>query len=573
MKKRMLALVLCLVLALSLAACGSSAGGGETGTAGTSGTSETSGTAASSGAPGGSAPIAVSENEVVYGNANSAAVKHDKVVVALRSDPQDLTPVNVNVDGKEVLDSIYERLYNINGFGGELYGVLAKEMPVEVDSQTFDIEIYDDIYDSDGNNITASDVAFSINYFVNSGYAQNFNKFESIEVVGDYTVRLHTNAPLDELSDYANVFGVLYIWSEKAMQDHNFATDPCGTGPYICTYFRSGSGLTLEASDRYWAEGTDHQNSRSCANVQTIEYQVIGEQSQNAVALRTGTINYTTNLTDTDKANFMEGGQYSAGFSSFSWPSNLTYHILPNCDPASICSDENLRLAIMYAIDINMILAVADVASAQVASDMANAKFGGYNADWANQGDFYTYDRAANLAKAKEYLAQSNYNGEPITLLYTSDNLTENIVQAIQLALDEADITVVLDPQSFAVKDERLQDTGAWDLNVDMMASDDYLVVVYERLFRDDNFSEGQGTKNYIHDDEFQRLIDVCMTQEGNTQENLDALHDYVVAHGYGRGLFATAESAIITEDILAVCNTYKYSVLPGGCIYADNEW
>ena len=563
--KRLIALVLCLMMVLSLAACG---GGNAQNAAGTPAEAP-----ADAGGGTTAADLAVSGNEVAYGNTSSATVKHDKVVIALRADPQDLTPVNVNVDGKEVLDSIYERLYNIDGFGGPIYGVLAKDMPVEVEPQVFEFEIYDNIYDSDGNNITAADVVFSTNYLVDSGYAQNFGKFDHCEAVGDYTVRFYTNAPLDELSDYANIFSVIYIWSEKAMQNHNFATDPCGTGPYDCTYFRSGAGLTLEAKENYWAEGSDHQNSRSCANVQTIEYQIINEQSQNAVALRTGTINYTTNLSDTDKANFMEGGQYSEGFSSFSWPSNLTYHILPNCDPASICADENLRLAIMYAVDINVILAVADVASAQVAYDMSNAKFSGYNPDWASQGDFYTYDRAANLAKAQEYLAQSGYNGEEISLLYTSDNLTENIVQAIQISLSEAGINVVLNPQSFSVKDQVLQDRGAWDLNVDMMASDDYLVVVYERLFRDDNFSEGQGTKNYIQDDEFQRLIDVCMTQEGNTQENLDTLHDYVVAHGYGRGLFASAESAIISEDILQICNTYKYSILPGGCVYADNEW
>ena len=569
MSKRFLALALCLVMAFSLAACGGNGAPTDPNPTAQGGNGNNPGGSVNN--PG-AAPEVVG-NEVVYGNTSSAKVKHDKVVIALRSDPQDLTPVNVNVDGKEVLDSIYERIYNINGFGGELYGVLAKELPVEVEPQVFEFEIYDDIYDSDGNHITAADVVFSTNYLVNSGYAQNFGKFASIEAAGEYTVRMHTNAPLNELSDYANIFGVIYVWSEKAMQDHNLATDPCGTGPYICTYFRSGSGLTLEASDHYWAEGSDHQNSRSCANVQTIEYQIIGEQSQNAVALRTGTINYTTNLSDTDKSNFMAGGQYSDGFSSFSWPSNLTYHILPNCDPASVCSDENLRLAIMYAVDINLILAVADVASAQVAADMGNAKFGGYNAGWASQDDFYTYDREANLAKAQEYLDKSNYKGEPVSLLYTSDNLTENIVQAIQLSLGEVGINVVLDGQSFSVKDQVLQNTGAWDLNVDMMASDDYLVVVYERLFRDDNFAAGQGTKNYIHDDEFQRLIDTCMTQEGNTQENMNALHDYVVAHGYGRGLFATAESAIITDDILAICNTYKYSVIPGGCIYADNEW
>lgn len=564
MLRRMIALALSLVMVFSMAACGGSPNTEPADNPAQSGNENSA--AASSGT---SAPE-VSGNEVAYGNTSSAKVKHDKVIVALNADPQDLTPVNVNVGGKEVLDCIYERLYNINGFGGELYGVLAKEIPVEVEPNVFEFEIYDDIHDSDGNKITASDVVFSTEYLVNSGYAQNFGKFDRIEAVGDYTLRLHTNAPLNELGDYANIFGVIYVWSEKAMSEHSFATEPCGTGPYVCTYFRSGDKLILEASDSYWAEGSDHQNSRSCANVQTIEYQIITEQSQNTVALRTGTIDYTVNLSDTDKAKFMEGGEFSEGWETFSWPSNLTYYLMPNCDSSSLTSDENLRKAIMYAVDPAIILAVADSSSAQIVYDMANSKFAGYNPDWLTQDNFYVNYGAE---QAQAYLEKSNYKGETLTLLFTSGDLLQNMAEAVQLLLGAVGINVELKPESFSVTNADIVIPGEWDLYLDMMASDDYLVNVYARLMYASNFSDGQGTKNFIKDDELQRLISVCMAEETNTQENLDALHDYVIEHAYSRGLFATAESAIYSDSILQICNSYKYAIIPGGCIYADNEW
>lgn len=564
MLKRMIALALSLVMVFSMAACGGSPNTEPADNPAQSGNENSA--AASSGT---SAPD-VSGNEVAYGNTSSAKVKHDKVIVALNADPQDLTPVNVNVGGKEVLDCIYERLYNINGFGGELYGVLAKEIPVEVEPNVFEFEIYDNIHDSDGNKITASDVVFSTEYLVNSGYAQNFGKFDRIEAVGDYTLRLHTNAPLNELGDYANIFGVIYVWSEKAMSEHSFATEPCGTGPYVCTYFRSGDKLILEASDSYWAEGSDHQNSRSCANVQTIEYQIIAEQSQNTVALRTGTIDYTVNLSDTDKAKFMEGGEFSEGWETFSWPSNLTYYLMPNCDSSSLTSDENLRKAIMYAIDPAIILAVADSSSAQIVYDMANSKFAGYNPDWLTQDNFYVNYGAE---QAQAYLEKSNYKGETLTLLFTSGDLLQNMAEAVQLLLGAVGINVELKPESFSVTNADIVIPGEWDLYLDMMASDDYLVNVYARLMYASNFSDGQGTKNFIKDDELQCLISLCMAEETNSQENLDALHDYVIEHAYSRGLFATAESAIYSDSILQICNSYKYAIIPGGCIYADNEW
>lgn len=561
--KRIIALLLSLMMLFALTACG-----GSTAPAADAPAGDVAAEEASAGVS--AADLAISGNEVDYGNAHSATVKHDKVVVALNADPEDLIPVNVNVGGKEVLDSIFERLYNIDGFGGPLYGVLAKELPVEVEPCVFEFEIYDNIYDSDGNHITSSDVVFSTNYFVDSGFAQNFGKFDHIEAVDDYTLRIYTTEELNELGDWANVFGVIYVWSEKAFNEHSFATDPVGTAPYICTYFRSGDKLVLEASDHYWAEGSDHQNSRSCANVQTIEYQIITEQSQNTVALRTETIDYTTNLSDTDKAKFMEGGEFSEGWETFRWPSNLTYYIMPNCDEASVCSDENLRKAIMYAIDPTVVLAVADNASAQIVYDMANAKFAGYSENWLTEDNYYVN---YSLETAAEYLAQSNYNGETLTMLYTTGDLLQNICEAMQILLEQIGVKVELKPEAFSVTNADVVDPSAWDLYVDMMASDDYLVTVYARLFREANFTEGQGTKNFIRDEEFQRLIDTCMSEEGNTQENLDALHDYTVEHAYSRGLFASYESAIYSSDILQICNTYKYAIIPGGCIYADNEF
>lgn len=562
--KRIFALLLALSMMFALTACG---GGSD---APAEEPAETAAEEAAAPAGVSAADLVVSGNEVEYGNTHSATVKHDKVVIALNADPEDLTPVNVNVGGKEVLDCLYERLYNIDGFGGAIYGVLGKELPVEVEPMVYEFEIWDDIYDSDGNHITASDVVFSTNYLIDSGYAQNFGKFDRIEAVDDYTLRLYTNDELNELGDQSNIFANIYVWSEKAMSDHSFATDPCGTGPYVCTYFRSGDKLVLEASDHYWAEGSDHQNSRACANVQTIEYQIITEQSQNTVALRTEAIDYTSNLSDTDKAKFMEGGEFSEGWETFSWPSNLTYYLMPNCAPESLCSDENLRKAIMYAIDPTVVLAVADSASAQIVYDMANAKFAGYNDAWLTQDNYYVN---YSLETAADYLARSGYNGETLYMLYTSGDLLQNIAEAMQILLGSIGINVELKPESFSVTNADVVDPTQWDLYVDMMASDDYLVTVYARLFKSANFSEGQGSKNFIQDDEFQRLIDLCMSEEGNSQENLDALHDYTIEHAYSRGLFAASESAIYSDDILQICNSYKYAIIPGGCIYADNEF
>ena len=47
----------------------------------------------------------------------------------------------------------------------------------------------------------------------------------------------------------------------------------------------------MKAKDNYWAEGTDHQSIRQCANVEEIVFKVVSEPAQNSNGLMTGELN------------------------------------------------------------------------------------------------------------------------------------------------------------------------------------------------------------------------------------------------------------------------------------------
>ena len=574
MLERLLALTIALTLILSLAACGQPAADNSQPPANnTSSGGEQSDAPEQGGGPsgGGGGQISNLLPEVSSPYGHSAKVKHESIIFVAAGDPGNLLPQDLHTSGKELLDSIFERLYIIDGFGGDLLPLIAEDMPTDNGDGTYDIKIRENIYDSDGNHLTASDVAFSYTWLVENSTPHNMGKFHSAEAVSDYVVRFHCDT-LDGVSDLGNLFAQQLIFTEKAFNDHDFATDAVGTGPYKVTSFTPGSTLVLDARDDYWCEGEDYQLSRYRANVQTVTYKIMSEASQQANAMRTGELDYSNTLSETDLPDFLNDGQYASGFNAFPFLENLTYYLIPNCDPSSPCSDLNLRKAIMYAVDGATCAVASGNSSAQTVYDMYNAKFPETRESWSTTEDtFYTNP---SLETAKEYLDQSGYNNEEIKLVTTeAPPAAQNVATVVAQLLQSIGINCKLNVITGAVYNEVCGDPAQYDIIINMMAADDYGVVVYSRLMGADSYGGGQETINFIKDAELQRLITECNSAAGHTDENTQALHDYVIENAYGRGLFVTTSYNVCRSTIKEVAMSFKFLPMPGGCVYEDNEF
>ena len=60
---------------------------------------------------------------------------------------------------------------------------------------------------------------------------------------------------------------------------------------------------------------------------------------------------------------------------------------------------------------------------------------------------------------------------------------------------------------------------------------------------------------------------------DGDTTENVEAFHQYMVDNFYGYGLFSECKNTIITNDITEMCWNFQDYPIPGGCTYVDNEF
>ncbi len=507
--------------------------------------------------------------------ANSAKVKHESLIIAIDSDPGNMLPLDQNQSGKdEVCDMVFERLYVIDGFGGDLLPCIASELPVEagVDETSgdhmYDITIRDNVYDSEGNHITASDVAYSYEWLVTNSTPQNMGKYHSAEAVDDYTVRFYCDE-LDGVSDENSLFAQQWVFSEAAQKAHDFATDPIGTGPYVMKELVASSTYAFEARDDYWAEGEDYQINT--ANVQSVTYKIMGEASQHANALKTGEIDFSKSVPETDRAAFTNGGEYEDQYNVFAYLENMTCYMAANCDSSSVCNDVNLRKAIYYAIDGNTAAQASGNASAEVTYDIFNSKFPETKESWKTADDYYGNP---SLDKAKEYLEQSNYNGETLVLLASNaPSSIQNVATVAATVLQSIGINVELSVVDSSICNSTMEDPSAWDLTISFMAADDYGVVNIARLLSTGSYSEERGTVNFIHDDKLQELVDLCNSAEGHTDENVQELHDYIIENAYARGLFAAKSYNIVSKDVTKLAMTYKYNIKPGNCIFADNEF
>ncbi|MCC8066207.1 MAG: ABC transporter substrate-binding protein [Clostridiales bacterium] len=511
-------------------------------------------------------------HEAMYeGTAHSATVKHESISIAMDTEPGNLSPEEaVDSGGSMWKYSVYERLFEINGLGGGLVGSVASSYE-QIDDTTYRVYLYEGVYDSDGNELHASDVIYAYDTLLAAGnrMSGDIAKYDHGEVVDDYTVDLIMNEPLTGLSDLSAILAQPYVYCEQAAIDHNLATDPCGTGPYYVSDYQSGASITLEAKDDYWAEGTDHQTIRQCANVQTIYYKVVAEASQNAVGLQTGELNFSSYVSATDIAQFQEGGAYSENYYIDQFLDNLTIGLFANCDEeSSICADENLRAAIFYALDGEGLALASGSNGYVVASTLGNMKFIDYNSDWETEENYY---HEQNLEKAAEYLAQSSYDGSTLTIILNNESMLENVATAIVAILQNIGINCAIEAESDSITDSK-QVAGEYDLIITKMASDDYLPVVWQRWFSEAFHSESHTICN-SDDQTIQDLLNACIVVGGDTEENVNAFHEYIIEHYYGYGLFSQLTSNVVTNDIETCCWTFQDYLIPGGCTYVDNEF
>ncbi len=377
-RTRLAALLLASLL-LILTACGSSGssasgGASSTGSAGTS----------PGGGPGKDVAIATGESLISLDPLNYKAGNTDQ--------PLSLT--------------VFESLVWPDRKGG-YFPQLATEWTHNDAGDEWTFKLRDDVYFHNGDHFTAKDVVATYTRCLEqkkelSTAVENWADLKSVEAIDEYTVKITTDAPLASFLKSV-AFTPIYGADAYAEYGQDLFTNGrmYGTGPWIFVEWIDGQHVKLQKNPDYWNKEYD-------SYYDTLTVRFIKEPSSAVSAHLSGTVQaYVTQggfdsdllpLYDKAQDRTQVLQQKDGTFAYFQFHMNQ----------GSIFNDEKIREAFDLAIPRQTV-----IDQVMGGGYMVNSCFIDGCVGYDSSIPVYEYDPD----KAKQLLAESSYQGEPITLL------------------------------------------------------------------------------------------------------------------------------------------------------------
>jgi len=127
---------------------------------------------------------------------------------------------------------------------------LATGMEASDDGLTWTVTIRDDVSFTDGEKLTAGDVAFTYNTLRDTSSVNDFTMLKEAQAVNDTTVEFHMNRPY---SIWPYTMAIVGIVPEHAY-GAGYGEYPVGSGRYMLKQWDKGQQVILEANPDYYGE-------------------------------------------------------------------------------------------------------------------------------------------------------------------------------------------------------------------------------------------------------------------------------------------------------------------------------
>ncbi|WP_102108453.1 ABC transporter substrate-binding protein [Oceaniglobus roseus] len=170
---------------------------------------------------------------------------------------------------------------------------VAESWEVSEDGKTYTFRIRDDISFCDGKKLTAADVVYSMNRWIDpetkSPVAWRAGEVESVTATDDYTVEYKLKAPFSELLyQLTQSFGTIVDQANvEALGDDFGVTGFNGTGPFCWGEWTPRDKMIVTKHDGYTWGAPFHKN-QGPASMDQITWQIVPEENTRTVAVITG---------------------------------------------------------------------------------------------------------------------------------------------------------------------------------------------------------------------------------------------------------------------------------------------
>ncbi len=591
--KKVIAIILAAVMAIAICACGNQGGGNNNPTQGGGGTDAateavTQGAGAAEDEMQSKAEEAAKSNFWDYKDFGEVTAidssrkttadgdeNYKEINISTGNEIKTWTPWQSGRGRNEMVMVVWEPLaYNVekDGVSYCIEPCMAEDIHWEDENEKTHliVKIYDYIKDFDGNEIKASDVKFSIEQASVSGVSGDYNLIDHVDVIDDYTVDIVWKNPCESIIPETTILTTA-IASEKATAEHDFVSDPCGTGTYYLDSQVVGSKYVLKRNENYW------QKPELCCriatgqgNVDTINIEFIGDGNMRYIAFENGEVfNYTIDANNI--ADFMEGGkhfdEYTVVYERNAGRYGLAFNVHGDA-PVAAVNDVNFRNAVFYAIDgPGIINAIGKYGYYQVHGE-AGVTCRGYNPEWDTVTDNYYAIYDPELAK--DYLSKTDYKGEELTLIVQSGQTgSDTATQIIQQQLAQIGINVKLMPLEMSVLNTYKADFTGWDLWFFMWAGDDIGQQWARQLdinsYETGSNEHGMNPENFPG---FQEKIE-AVQKDSRTPELIDEIQNFLVDNAIQYSIYGQINYWAFNKDLAKLTYSSNHKdYIWGACEY-----
>ena len=309
---------------------------------------------------------------------------------------------------------------------GEVIYVLA-EMIDNWDSDVWTIHLRQGVKFSNGNDFTAQDVIFTIEYYKAYvlGQYREFN-MEKSKIIDDYTIEL----VLDPYG-FAPQFGAatMYMYDSESFNEEDFVMNPIGTGPYEVVEYVINSHIYMKAREDYWGEK---------AKIENLKYFILNEDAQITNAIQASTIDVIPIIPSQD----IEYAQTLPGYDVIMYSTNTAPNATFNMNPISIMTNKDARLAVCYAFDRQAVLNLVYFGYGSILHNpTAN-----YCIDYEPRLDDLNaiYNDSPNVALAKEHAEKAGIIGKDIVVVTNGAPAFVTAAEILQSNMKDIGVNIVI---------------------------------------------------------------------------------------------------------------------------------
>ena len=152
--------------------------------------------------------------------------------------------------GEHVHEPLIQSTLTVTTTDLEIAYDLATDVSVSEDGMVWTVTIRDDVKFTDGESLTASDVAFTYNTVKETSSVNDFTMLKEAVAVDDTTVEFHMEK---EYSIWPYTMAIVGIVPEHAYGP-DYGLNPIGSGRYIMKQWDKGQQIIFEANPDYYGE-------------------------------------------------------------------------------------------------------------------------------------------------------------------------------------------------------------------------------------------------------------------------------------------------------------------------------